>query len=106
MWVRQWLSEQCREKHILQQTNGVKIAEQFEKKWQFPYCCCALDGKHVAVTCPWNTDSMYINYNGFFSIVLMALVDANYKFSCVDVGYDGISNNASIYNGSELKEGL
>ena len=49
---------------------------------------------------------MYINYKGFFSIVLMALVDANYKFSCVDVGYDGISNDASIYNGSEQKEGL
>jgi len=49
---------------------------------------------------------MYRNYKGFFSIVMMALVDAGYKFLCIDVGSDGFSNDASIYNGSELKEGL
>ena len=38
------------------------IAEQFENKWQFPHCSDALDGKHVAVACPWNTGSMYKNY--------------------------------------------
>ena len=36
----------------------------------------------------------------------MALVDANYKFLWIDVGSDGSSNDASIYNGSELKEGM
>jgi len=36
----------------------------------------------------------------------MALVDADYKFLWIDVGYDGSSNDARIYNGSELKEGL
>jgi len=36
------------------------IAEQFEKSWQFPQC--ALDGKLVAITCPWNTGYMYRNY--------------------------------------------
>ena len=36
----------------------------------------------------------------------MALVDADYKFLRIDVGSDGSSNDASIYNGSELKEGL
>ena len=51
------------------------IVEQFEKKWQFLHCCDALDGKHVAVTYPLNTGS-----SGFFSIVQMALVDANWKF--------------------------
>ena len=49
---------------------------------------------------------MYKNYIGFFSIVLMALVDADYKFLWIDVGSDGSSNDARIYNGSELKEGL
>jgi hypothetical protein len=46
------------------------------------------------------------NYKGFFSIVLMALVDVDYKFLWIDVGSDGSSNDASIYNGSELKEGV
>lgn len=29
------------------------FAHHFEKIWQFPRSCGALDGKHVAVTCPW-----------------------------------------------------
>jgi hypothetical protein len=60
----------------------------------------------VAVTCPWNTGAVNRNYKGFFSIVLMALVDADYKFLWIDVGSDGSSNDVSICNGSELKEGL
>jgi len=37
---------------------------------------------------------------------MMALVDADYRFLWIDVGSDGSSNDASIYNGSELKTGL
>jgi len=57
------------------------IAEQFEKRWQFPHCCGALDCRHVAVTCPWTTGSfMYRNYKGLVSIVYVALVDSDNKF--------------------------
>jgi hypothetical protein len=48
----------------------------------------------------------FSSYKGFSSIVLMALVDADYKFLWIDVGSDGSSNDASVYYGSELKEGL
>lgn len=41
-----------------------------------------------------------------FSVVLMALVDAEYKFLWIDVGSDDSNNDARIYNGSELKVGL
>ena len=46
------------------------------------------------------------NIQGLISIVLMALVDADYKFLWIDVGSNGSTNDASIYNGSELKEGV
>ncbi|XP_041367086.1 uncharacterized protein LOC121381797 [Gigantopelta aegis] len=41
---------------------------------------------------------------GFYSIVLMALVDADYKFLWADVGSPGASPDAQIYNESELRE--
>ena len=28
------------------------IADGFEKCWQFPHCCGALDGKHCDIQCP------------------------------------------------------
>ena len=82
------------------------IAEEFLRRWNFPHACGALDGKHVACKCPANTGSLYHNYKSFFSIIMMALADADYKFLWIDVGPDGASSDAQIYNDSELKEAL
>ena len=42
----------------------------------------------------------------FFSVVLFALAEANYKFIWADIGGKGSASEAQIYNGSELKEKL
>lgn len=80
------------------------IVDRFYEKWNFPHTCGALDGKHVACRCPPKTGSMYYNYKGFYSVVLMALVDADYKFIWADVGGTGSASDAQIYNDSELRE--
>ena len=82
------------------------IADLFYKRWNIPHACGALDGKHIACRKPPNSGSLYHNYKGFFSIVLMALVDADYKFLWVDVGGYGHMSDAQIFNESELKECL
>jgi hypothetical protein len=84
----------------------LEIAKEYEKKWHLPHPLGALDGKHIAIRQPWGSGSTYRNYKGFFSIVLMALVDADYKFLWVDVGAEGMMSDAQIYNASELKECL
>ncbi|XP_071177272.1 putative nuclease HARBI1 [Mytilus edulis] len=82
------------------------IADEFQKRWNVPHACGALEGKHVAIRCPPKTGSLYHNYKGFFSLVLLALVDADYKFLWIDVGGYGSNSDAQIYNASELKECL
>ncbi|XP_795502.2 protein ALP1-like [Strongylocentrotus purpuratus] len=79
------------------------ISDKFMEKWNFPHTCGALDGKHVNCKCPSNSGSLYYNYKGFYSVVLMALVDADYRFIWADIGGMGSASDAQIYNASELK---
>ncbi|XP_014677580.1 PREDICTED: uncharacterized protein LOC106817429 [Priapulus caudatus] len=85
---------------------GRAVAEMFARRWNVPHGCGALDGKHVACRKPANGGSLYHNYKGFFSIVLMGLVDADYKFLWIDVGGHGHMSDAQIFNDSELNECL
>ncbi|XP_026481681.1 uncharacterized protein LOC113388523 [Ctenocephalides felis] len=73
-----------------------KIAEDFDTRWQFPNCGGAMDGKHIRIACPPNTGELYYNYKKIYSIVLMALVNANYEFVYADVGKNGRNSDGGI----------
>ena len=63
-----------------------KIENHFYTCWNFPNCIAAVDGKHVVIQAPHQSGSQFFNYKGTFSPVLMALVDADYPFTFVDMG--------------------
>ena len=75
----------------------IRIEKEFADFWDFPNCLGALDGKHIVITSPPDTGSLYFNYKQTFSTNLMALVDANYKFIFIDVGQYGSNSDGSVF---------
>ena len=57
-----------------------KIEERFTNGWNIPHTVCALDGKRIVIKKRKKSGSEYFNYKGYFSLVLLALVYADYKF--------------------------
>ncbi|XP_051153689.1 uncharacterized protein LOC127276973 [Leptopilina boulardi] len=76
-------------------TEWKAVADEYEARWKFPNCIGALDGKHIRIIKPPHSASAFFNYKKFFSFVLMAMCDANYTFTWIDVGdYGGLSDSS------------
>ena len=55
---------------------------------------------------PSNSGSLYHNYKGYFSIPILALVDADYKFQWVEFGGLGHMSDAQIFPETDLRQDL
>ncbi|XP_008183391.1 protein ALP1-like [Acyrthosiphon pisum] len=82
------------------------VAAKYKKMWHFPNCIGAIDGKHINIQCPINAGSTYYNYKGSYSVVLLALVDADYKFIAIDVGSYGRNSDGGIFSQSVIGQKL
>ncbi|XP_039763349.1 protein ALP1-like [Pararge aegeria] len=80
----------------------LKISKEFEDRWNFPHCIGALDGKHVLLQAPIKSGTEFYNYKQHFSIVLFALVDADYNFLFVDVGCQGRISDGGVFKDTQL----
>ena len=82
------------------------VAKVFQYKWNFPNCIGALDGKHITLCPPKNTGLYYFNYKHFFSIVLLAIVDSDYKLLFVDIGCNGKISDGGLFKNCTIYEHL
>ena len=60
-----------------------------EEIWQFPVCWAAVNGCHIPIKCPdggAEAAKEYYNFKNLYSIVLMGLVDAKYRFVWASAG--------------------
>uniref|UniRef100_UPI00358EEA32 putative nuclease HARBI1 n=1 Tax=Myxine glutinosa TaxID=7769 RepID=UPI00358EEA32 len=83
-----------------------EVAKDFSEKWSFHHVCGALDGKHVRILAPPGSGSVYYNYKGYFSIIMLALVDADYKLMYLNVGTPGADSDAGIFRDCSLFKAL
>lgn len=97
-----WLILQPLYMPILSKNDWIVKASEFLNMWNLPNCLGSIDGKHVRVKCPSNSGSAFYNYKGFFSVVLMAVSDANGNFCAVDVGDYGRNSDGSVFKHSSF----
>lgn len=91
---------------ITSKDQWLEIANVFYLKTDFPNCLGAIDGKHIRCKNPDNSGSLFYNYKKFFSIVLMAVVDANLQFITIDVGSYGKEGDSNVFKNSAFGKKL
>jgi len=74
------------------------ISEDFGSKWNFHHCLGAIDGKHIEIIKPQESGPYFFNYKHTFSIVLMAIANANYEFIMVDIGANGRVSDGGVFS--------
>lgn len=78
----------------------------FKDRWGFPNCIGSIDGKHVYIKCPPNSGTLHFCYKHRFSIVLLAIVDPDYKFITIDIGSYGKDSDSTIFQRSSFYQKL
>ena len=82
------------------------VADEFQRRWNFHHTLGSIDGKHVPIQKPPHAGSDYWNYKKFNSIIILGVVDTNYKFLWLNIGTRGAAGDAQIWNESALKHAL
>ena len=82
------------------------IAQVFERRWQFPHCIGAIDGKHCPIRKPKKSGSEFWSYKGGFSINILAIADADCNFIWVELGGKGGHGDTTIFYSCELYSSL
>lgn len=80
------------------------MANEYNSRWNYPHCLGSMDGRHIEIHAPPRSGSDYFNYMGYFSIVLLGLVDANYCFLYANVGCQGRISDGGVFANSVLRQ--
>lgn len=74
----------------------------YKQRWGFPACAGGIDGTHIAIQAPVENHVDYVNRKNYHSIVMQAVVDCQYLFRDIVVGWPGSVHNAWVLSNSEF----
>lgn len=83
-----------------------EVLRLFNDKCNIPNCVGALGGRHVVIKPPAKARAMYTNSKNTFSLILLAVVDANGKFIYADVGAAGAQDGNDVWQMSPLQKAV
>lgn len=84
----------------------LKTAKRYWELWNLPNCVGSVDGKHIRIKSPAKSGSAYFNYKGYFSIVLLAVADADGLFLSIDIGEYGRNSDGMALRESAFGKAL
>lgn len=84
------------------ETEWLSIAQESNEKWNIPNCVGAVDGKHCVIQAPMSSGSDFFNYKSTFSVVLMAIVHANYNFIFANIGCQGRISDGGVFRNTSF----
>ena len=84
------------------QLRMVHVIDGFRNKWGMPQCGGAIDGTHLPILAPAEYHTDYFNRKGWHSIIMQAVVDHEYQFMDVMVGFPGSVHDARVFSHSSL----
>ncbi|XP_051569832.1 uncharacterized protein LOC127450100 [Myxocyprinus asiaticus] len=78
------------------------IAQDFWSRWNFPNCIGAIGGKQVLLRAPSRCGSLH--FKETHSVALLAVCDAQFKFTMVDIGAYSQENDGGVLQVSPFGE--
>lgn len=74
-----------------------QVVDGFKSKWGMIQCGGSIDGCHIPVKPPALNHTDYYNRKGWYSIILQGVVDHEYLFRDVYVGWPGSVHDARVF---------
>ena len=87
---------------IPQEDKLKEVVDGFETWWGFPQAAGAIDGSHIPIIRPDESESDYYNRKGYYSIIVQGMVDFRGLFMDVYIGWPGKVHDARVFSNSSL----
>lgn len=79
-----------------------RVMSRFLMKWGVPQCVGAIDGSHIPVCAPAGMHTDYYNRKGWYSMIVQAVVDPDYLFTDLNIGWPGSVHDARVFTHSTI----